>query len=322
MDRMTRVARAAGQGAVALLLPLILSAATPAAPVALPAATTDVPAMSAAPATPAMPLAPSVVRGAADSVRGDGEGSDGARRAVHTIVVDAGHGGPDRGMSGPIGGSGPRLVEKDITLSVAIRTAAELRKRGHRVVMTRTTDTLIALGDRGAIANRANGDLFMSIHVNAANPQWKSASSARGFETYFLAEAKTEDARRVADMENASEQYETSVEVGKGNPLSFILADMKQNEHLRESSALAGIVQRKLASVHPGPNRGVKQAGFKVLVTAFMPSVLVELGFGTNPSEAAYLRSAAEQLRIASALADAAEAYLAEYDRRSGAATR
>ncbi|MHB1224143.1 MAG: N-acetylmuramoyl-L-alanine amidase family protein [Gemmatimonadaceae bacterium] len=243
-----------------------------------------------------------------------------AVRATHVIIVDAGHGGPDRGMTGArVGGS--RLVEKDVTLTVARRAAEELRRRGHKVIMTRTADTLIALGDRGRIANRANGDLFMSIHVNAANPNWKNASAARGFETYFLAEAKTEDARRVADMENASEQYETSVDVKKGNPLSFILNDMKQNEHLRESSNLAAIIQQRLARLHPGPNRGVKQAGFKVLVEAFMPAVLVELGFGSNPQEAAFLRSDAEQRKVAVALADAAEAYLTQYDRRNGAAT-
>lgn len=284
-------------------------------PIMAPVAEGPVAPASAGPAVPAW-------YADSDSTRRGAPEPSGAPRLPHTIVVDAGHGGPDRGMSGPLGGTGPRLIEKDITLSVAKRTAEELRKRGHKVVMTRTTDTLIALGDRGEIANRANGDMFISIHVNAANPQWKNARTARGFETYFLAEAKTEDARRVADMENASEQYETAVDVGKGNPLSFILADMKQNEHLRESSALATIVQKKLASIHPGPNRGVKQAGFKVLVTAFMPSILVELGFGTNPTEAAYLRSAAEQRRIASALADAAEAYLAEYDRRNSAAAR
>lgn len=241
-----------------------------------------------------------------------------AVRAAHTIIMDAGHGGPDRGMTGARVGDS-RLVEKDVTLAVARRAAEELRRRGHKVIMTRTTDTLIALGDRGRIANRANGDLFMSIHVNAANPNWKNASAARGFETYFLAEAKTEDARRVADMENASEQYETSVDVKKGNPLSFILNDMKQNEHLRESSNLAAIIQQRLARLHPGPNRGVKQAGFKVLVEAFMPAVLVELGFGSNPQEAAFLRSDTEQRKIAVALADAAEAYLRQYDRRNGA---
>lgn len=239
-------------------------------------------------------------------------------RASHTIIIDAGHGGPDRGMRGALV-AGTRLIEKDVALSVAQRTAAEMRKRGHKVVMTRSTDTLIALGDRGRIANEARGDLFMSIHVNAANPNWKNSSAARGFETYFLAEAKTEDARLVADMENASEQYETAVNVPKGNPLSFILNDMKQNEHLRESSLLASIVQQRMAQFHPGPNRGVKQAGFKVLVTAFMPSVLVELGFGSNPAEAAFLQSDREQSRIAAALADAADAYLAKYDRRNGA---
>ncbi len=241
-------------------------------------------------------------------------------RASHTIIIDAGHGGPDRGMSGAVV-RGTRLIEKDVALSVAQRTAEEMRRRGHKVIMTRTTDTLIALGDRGRIANQANGDLFMSIHVNAANPNWKNSSASRGFETYFLAEAKTEDARRVADMENASEQYETAVSVTKGNPLSFILNDMKQNEHLRESSLLATMVQQRLARFHPGPNRGVKQAGFKVLVTAYMPSVLVELGFGSNPAEAAFLRSDTEQSRIADALADAADAYLAKFDRRNGAAS-
>src|SRR5690606_21890388 len=111
----------------------------------------------------------------------------GVARVSHTIIVDAGHGGPDRGMTGPVV-RGSRLVEKDVVLSVARLTAAEMRRRGHKVVMTRTTDTLIALGDRGRIANKANGDLFMSIHVNAANPNWKNASASRGFETYFLAE--------------------------------------------------------------------------------------------------------------------------------------
>ncbi len=254
------------------------------------------------------------------SAQGAPPASGGAiTRVSHTIIIDAGHGGPDRGMIGAVV-RGSRLIEKDVALSVSRRTADEMRRRGHKVVMTRTTDTLIALGDRGRIANQANGDLFMSIHVNAANLNWKNATAARGFETYFLAEAKTEDARRVADMENASEQYETAVSVPKGNPLSFILNDMKQNEHLRESSLLASIVQQRLARFHPGPDRGVKQAGFKVLVTAFMPSVLVELGFGSNPAEAAFLRSDAEQARIAVALADAADAYLAEYDRRNGAA--
>jgi N-acetylmuramoyl-L-alanine amidase len=236
-----------------------------------------------------------------------------ARR--HLVVVDAGHGGPDAGMRGPIGGR-PTLYEKDITLAVSRRLAGELRDRGVDVVMTRTTDTLIALSDRGRIANQQKGDLFISVHVNAANLRWKAPADARGFETYFLAEAKTEDERRVAQMENEAVRFETNVETRRDDPLGFILNDMAQNEHLRESSDLAATVQQRLRRMHPGPSRGVKQAGFRVLVTAFMPAVLVEIGFGTNAAEAAWISSAEGQRRIANAVADAAIEYLGHYERR------
>jgi N-acetylmuramoyl-L-alanine amidase len=235
----------------------------------------------------------------------------------HLVVVDAGHGGPDHGMSGPIGSSHP-IYEKDITLAVAKKLAAALKARGIDVVMTRTTDTLIALSDRGKIANEHHGDLFLSIHVNAANPAWHDPAAARGFETYFLAEAKTEDARRVADMENEAVRFETNADGSKNDPLNFILNDMKQNQHLRESSELADIIQRRLAKIHPGPDRGVKQAGFRVLVTAFMPAVLVEIGFGTNAAEARFLDNPVDQRQIAQSIAAATAAYLARYERRVG----
>jgi N-acetylmuramoyl-L-alanine amidase len=236
-----------------------------------------------------------------------------ARRRL--IVVDAGHGGPDAGMRGPIG-QRTTLYEKDITLAVAKRLARELESRGVNVLMTRTTDTLIALGDRGKIANAAKGDLFISIHVNAANPNWKDPAAARGFETYFLAEAKTEDERRVAKMENEVVRFESSGDPEDENGIGFILKDMAQNEQLRESSDLAATIQAHLKQVHPGPSRGVKQAGFMVLVTAFMPAVLVEIGFGTNPADAAYLSGEAGQRAIANAVADAAMEYLSHYERR------
>jgi N-acetylmuramoyl-L-alanine amidase len=231
-----------------------------------------------------------------------------------TIVVDAGHGGPDAGMHGPIGAR-TTLYEKDVTIAVAKKLARELASRGVGVVMTRTTDTLIALGDRGRIANQAKGDLFISIHVNAANLNWKDPAAARGFETYFLAEAKTEDEKRVAQMENDVVRFETTGDPAQDG-LGFILKDMAQNEQLRESSDLAGTIQSRLAKIHPGPSRGVKQAGFVVLVTAFMPAVLVEIGFGTNAAEAAYIQSDAGQHAIAGAVADAAMQYLAHYQRR------
>jgi len=222
------------------------------------------------------------------------------------VVVDAGHGGRDPGA--PLRGTS--LREKDVALSVALQLGGILKERGVDVIYTRTRDTLIALDDRGRMANEARGDLFISVHVNAANPKWKDPGAARGFETYFLAAAKTDDAKRVEEMENESVRFETEVEVPTGDPLSFILSDMMQNEHLRESADLADIVQRHLRGVHRGPDRGVKQAGFRVLNNAFMPAVLVELGFGTNSDEAAFLTTTARQRALAVAVADATMEFL------------
>ncbi len=238
-----------------------------------------------------------------------------ARRARQLVVVDAGHGGPDAGMRGPLYG-GPPVVEKDVTLNVAKRVGVALNRRGIDVKYTRTTDTLIALDDRGRIANEAHADLFVSIHVNAANPNWKDPGGARGFETYFLSEAKTEDARRVEQMENEVVKFETHTSGPSSDALSFVLNDMAQNEHLREANELAGLIQRRLARVHPGPSRGVKQAGFRVLVTAFMPAVLVEIGFGSNPADAAFMTDPGHVDEISGAIADAVVEYLKGYERR------
>ena len=242
-------------------------------------------------------------------------------RVKRRVVVDAGHGGPDNGMTGPIG-SRQKIREKDITLAVSRELAKSLRRQGVEVIMTRTTDTLIGLYDRGPIANERGGDLFLSIHVNAANLRWRRPGDARGFETYFLAEAKTEDERRVERMENEAIRFETTVQAPKNDPLSFIIHDMAQNEHLRESQELAAAIQAGLGRMHPGPSRGVKQAGFVVLTTAFMPAVLVEIGFGTNVEEARYLASPARQREIADAIASATMAYLEGYERRLGSAGR
>lgn len=235
------------------------------------------------------------------------------RRAAARVVIDAGHGGVDPG-SGMRGNS--RVHEKDITLQVSLKLGDILKQRGVDVVYTRTTDTLIARADRGRIANEAGGDVFISIHVNAANPNWRDASAARGFETWFLGVAKTEDARRVQEMEEYSERYESKESGSSRDPLDLIVTDMLQNEYLRESSDLATIIQRRLKRVHPGPDRGVKQAEFTVLVWAFMPAVLVELGFGTNADEAAFLRSQSRQRVLAEAVADATMEYLDRYQRR------
>lgn len=241
------------------------------------------------------------------------------RRARQLVVVDAGHGGPDAGMRGPLYG-GPPIVEKDVTLNVSKHVGAALNRRGIDVKYTRTTDTLIALDDRGRIANEAHADLFVSIHVNAANPNWKDPGGARGFETYFLSEAKTEDARRVEQMENEVVKFETHTSGPSSDALSFVLNDMAQNEHLREANELAGLIQKRLARVHPAPSRGVKQAGFRVLVTAFMPAVLVEIGFGSNPADAAFMTDPRHVDEISAAIADAVVEYLKGYERRVSSA--
>lgn len=239
------------------------------------------------------------------------------RNTRRLIVVDAGHGGPDNGMTGPIG-SGPRIVEKNVTLAVAKMLAEQLRLQGAEVLMTRTTDTLIALSDRGRIANRNKGDLFVSVHVNATGQRTSRGSRERGYETYFLAEAKTEEASRVERMENEAVKFETGANAPKGDPLSFIINDMAQNEHLRESNDLAETIQDGFRSFHPGKDRGVQQANFAVLRGSFMPAVLVEIGFGTNPSEAAFLLDPDNQGQIAASIARSVMEYVAHYDARIG----
>ena len=233
------------------------------------------------------------------------------------VVIDAGHGGPDNGMMGPIG-TPSWFVEKDVTLSVAKKLATVLRARGVDVMMTRTTDTLIALADRGKIANSNHGDVFISIHVNAPGYNTAAAARERGFETYFLAEAKTEDERRVQDMENESVKFETGANAPKGDPLSFIITDMAQNEHLRESSDFALTIQNGLIDVHPGPNRGVQQANFAVLRGSYMPAVLVEVGFGSNQAEATFLSDQDNQRALARNIAESVVAYLGHYQSRVG----
>jgi len=237
------------------------------------------------------------------------------------VVIDAGHGGPDNGMTGPIGG-GPRIVEKLITLAVSRLVTQELRNTGVDVLMTRTTDTLIALSDRGRIANRNKADLFVSIHVNATGGRGAAAARERGYETYFLAEAKSEDARRVEQMENEAVKFETGANAPKGDPLSFIINDMAQNEHLRESNDLAETIQEGFRRFHPGRDRGVQQANFAVLRGSYMPAVLVEIGFGTNSEEAEYLSDGANQRQIATSVARSILDYLEHYEARVGSGPR
>ena len=244
------------------------------------------------------------------------------------VVIDAGHGGSRPGMRARLP-NGSTIDEKVITLGIANKLAAALRKRGVEVVMTRDRDANVCprtwnqdcpidveLQERGRIANDAHGDLFLSIHVNAAGPGESNPRGVRGLETYFLAEAKTEDERRVEAMENEVVRFETAASVPAHNPLAFIINDMAQNEHLRESSELASSIQASVGASHPGASRGVKQANFSVLRNAYMPAVLVETGYGSNAKEALWLASDAGQRELAAGIADATMDYLEGYERR------
>jgi N-acetylmuramoyl-L-alanine amidase len=247
---------------------------------------------------------------------GGGARTPGRLRPGHVVTVDAGHGGVDPGNPGLYFPRGVR--EKDITLTVALLLRDELRRRGVTVRMTRTTDTLIALGDRGGYCS-VNCDLFVSLHVNSLAKR-RGFTERRGFETYFLAEAKTEDAQRVARMENEAVRYETGSDAADAlTGIDFIVKDLQLNEHLRESARLAELVQGGLGRVHSGPDLGVKQAGFVVLTSARRPAVLVEMGYSTNPADARYLASAAGPRPIAVSVAEAVVDYLLEYERRTDA---
>ena len=233
-------------------------------------------------------------------------------RLAHTIVVDPGHGGRDPGNPGRyFSGS---LTEKDITLAIAKLLRAELTRRGLTAVLTRTGDTLVDLQDRPGYC-AADCDMFVSIHVNAM-PAGRRASVASGVETYFLSDAKTEDQRRVADMENAAIRFEAAAVQTAQGPLGQIIRDLQQNEYLRESARLAELVQGRVAAVHPGGDRGVQQAGFWVLNFARRPAILVETGFATNKDDGAFLTSALGQRKIANAIADGIVAYLQELERK------
>jgi N-acetylmuramoyl-L-alanine amidase len=237
-------------------------------------------------------------------------------RPGHIVTIDPGHGGVDPGNPGVFFPRGTR--EKDVTLQMGLLLRDELKRRGVGVQMTRTSDTLIALGDRGGYCAESC-DLFVSLHVNSLARR-RGYTDIRGFETYFLAEARTEDAARVAQMENEAVRFEARpAQAGSAMGLDFILKDLQLNEHLRESARAAELVQRKLKVVHTGESRGVKQAGFMVLTTARRPAILVELGYSTNPEDGRFLTSYASQKSMAAALADAIVEYLLEYERKTSA---
>lgn len=225
-----------------------------------------------------------------------------------TVVLDAGHGGDDHGAEGASG-----LREKDLVLDVVQRLRARLEKQSLRVVLTREGDAYVPLQERTAIANRSGGDLFVSVHANAA-----VARAARGVEIFFAAlEASDEATRQLAERENAA--FREAAPAGSDDPLASILGDLAQADQMRDSDEFARIAHTRVAGLDTKvPSRGVKQAPFVVLMGVQMPAALVEIGFITNPKEERDLADDAHRERVAEALAGAIADFASRYDARRG----
>tara|TARA_Y100000996_G_scaffold308198_1_gene244929 strand:- start:1625 stop:3118 length:1494 start_codon:yes stop_codon:yes gene_type:complete len=217
------------------------------------------------------------------------------RWKLDTIVLDAGHGGKDPGTLGRRG-----TKEKDIALDITKRIGLLLEKNTKlKVIYTRREDVFIPIWERTKIANEANGKMFLSIHLNG-NPN----KTAYGFETYLLRPGKTEDAIEVAHRENEVIKLEDRSE-NKYRDLSgenLIIATMAQSVYMKESEELAAMIQEEMGKKVKSKNRGVKQAGFHVLIDASMPNVLIEAGFLTNANEERNLRKSNYRQIIANSI--------------------
>ena len=210
---------------------------------------------------------------------------------IGRIVIDAGHGGHDSGTLGVDG-----LEEKEVVLDVALRLGKLLHDRlGAEIIYTRSDDTFIPLETRTAIANKAQADLFLSIHANSSNDP-----SARGVETYYLNFTSQPDALEVAARENAVSDQSI-------HQLSDLVKKIALKEKIDESREFASDVESNLyAGLQRGntglKNRGVKKAPFVVLIGANMPSILAEISFVTNPKDADQLRQPEYRQRVAESL--------------------
>jgi N-acetylmuramoyl-L-alanine amidase len=180
--------------------------------------------------------------------------------------------------------------------------------------MTRSDDRFVALSERTRFANEKKTDLFISIHCNAND----NSRKVNGFETYFLSEAKTDWERAVLARENGALKFEQgNVDSLTQDDVSLILADLSQNEFLKESYALALEIQTAGVDILKDVDRGVRQAGFYVLRGSFMPAVLVECGFLSNPSEEKKLASGKYRESIARAIFLGITNYIRDYEKHT-----
>jgi len=238
-----------------------------------------------------------------------------AEDGTMVIVIDAGHGGKVPGCNGA-----GEIWEKQVTLNVALKLGKMLQDslKAVKEIYTRKRDVFVELCQRPELANKNNADLFISIHCNS-----NANSQAAGSETYLMGLHKTEGNLSVAKRENAAitleSNYLNNANYGGFDPNSpegHIIFTLVQNAYMESSSGFAAKVEQQIARTGKIKSRGVKQAGFLVLWRTAMPSVLVELGFLTNPSDRAVLKTADGQTLVSKAIYRAVKQYKQERDAR------
>lgn len=225
-----------------------------------------------------------------------------------TIVLDAGHGGKDPGNSYH------GFSEKEIALKTTMKVGEILEKeKDFKVIYTRTTDTFIELANRPKIANKANANLFVSIHCNSVKNFGPS-----GTETFVMGLSRSDMNLEVAKNENSvillEKNYDQTYQGFNPNkPESLIGLTIMQEENLNSSISLASKIQNNFTEILKRNSRGVKQQPLWVLDAAYMPGVLIELGFLSNKEEGEFLNSEEGQYKMAKQIADAIISYKIEY---------
>ena len=235
------------------------------------------------------------------------------KKKIHNIIIDPGHGGKDPGAMGL------RTNEKTITLSVAKALAKSLKKKGLNPILTRSKDKYLTLKERPDFASKNGGDLFISLHANAIDGNRKKKSRVRGFKIYILREAKSSEDKAIARRENAAIHELEGDDKNKAeiSPVEWILLEHQLNLYTKESERFAGHIVENYSD-HTSIRKhghGAGQAGFYVLVGAFMPAVLVELGFISNPKEEKFMMSRKGQKEIVAALTEAVMTYKKEIEK-------
>lgn len=227
------------------------------------------------------------------------------------VVIDAGHGGKD------VGCKGKHANEKTIVLDVAKRLGSKITKKHGKkvkVVYTRSTDKFVELSDRAKIANEAHGNLFISIHVNSVDKKSAGRTKVAGASVYTCGLHKSEANLRVAMRENSVMELEKDhrsryKDFDPNSSESYIIFELAQNAHLNQSLDYASRAQRNLVNMAGRADKDVRQAGFWVLWSVSMPSVLVELDFICNPRSEKFLASDSGKEKCATALFEAFNDY-------------